>query len=189
MLGDTLTEVVLRDNVDGKLAFTYLDIGVAAGRLEQATLYLLARIVLVVKDSELGVSTLTMEVKAVALAVEVKIDTVLHQLTDAVRRLTDGHFHHLAVADAITGNKGVVYVLVERVAVVHHSGDTPLGIARATLGSIALGEHYHLAIRGHFQGKGETGNAGSYHEKINFVAHFLVYFEKFEYYRIVFVVA
>jgi hypothetical protein len=46
-----------------------------------------------------------------------------------------------------------------------------LGIAGTALGSVALGEDDDFAVGGHFESKGEAGNAGSYYQEINFVSH------------------
>ena len=64
-----------------------------------------------------------------------------------------------------------MYVLVERIAVVHHSGDTTLRIAGATLGGVALGQNAHFAIGSHLEGETEAGDAGPNNQKVYFVAH------------------
>ena len=171
VLRHTLTQVVLGDDVDGELPLLDFDIGVRTGGLEQAALYLLAGVVLVVQDAELRVSAFTMQVELVAFAVKVEVNAVLHQLADAVGGLADGHLHHLAVTDAVAGHQGVVDMLVETVRVVHHRSDAALGIARAAFAGVTFGEDAHLAVRGHLEGETEAGDTRAYHKKINFVTH------------------
>ena len=108
-------------------------------------------------------AALTVQVETVALAVEVEVDTVLHQFADAVRSFADGHLVHLAVADAVAGHERVVDMLVETVAVVHHGGDTALGIARGALAGLTLGKDADFAVWRHFEGETEAGDAGAYH--------------------------
>ena len=163
VFGDALPEVVLGDDVDGELAFFDFDVGVAACRFEQAALDFFAGVVLVVEDAEFGVAAFTVQVEAVAVLVEVEVDAVLHQFADPVGSLADGHLDHLAVADAVAGHQGVLDMLVERVAVVHHRCDAALGIAGGSFRSVAFGQYAHFAIGGHLEGKTESGDAGTHH--------------------------
>ena len=159
MLGDALPQMVLRDDVDGELALLDLNIGVRPCCLQQATLNLLACVVLVVQDAELAVAALAVQIETVALVVEVEIHTVLHQLADAVGGFADGHLHHIAVADAVTCHQRVVDMFVERITVVHHSRYAALGITCAAFRGVALGEDAHLAIGRHLQGEAKACNA------------------------------
>ena len=115
--------------------------------------------------------TLTVEVEAVAVSVAVEVDAVLHQLADTVGGFTDGHLHHLAVANAVTGHQCILDVFVKRVAVVHDGRDTALGIAGGAFGGIALGEDAHFAVRSHLERKREAGNTGTNYQEINFISH------------------
>ena len=133
VLGDSLAQVVLGDDVDGELVFLHLDVGVVVDGLQQSSFYLLAGVVFVVKDAELRVTTFAMQVEAAAALFHVEVDTILYQLGDAFRCLADGHLHNLAVAYPVTGNESVLYVLVEAVVIVHDGGDSTLGIFCGTL--------------------------------------------------------
>ena len=163
VLGDTLAEVVLRDDVDGELALFDFDVGMGAGGCEQPAFYLLTSVVLVVEDAKLGVSAFAVEVEPFSPTLAVKVHPVLHQLADAVGGFADGHLHDLAVADAVAGDEGIVDMLVKAVAIIHYRCNAALGVAGAALGSVALGEDAHPAVRGYLEGKREAGDAGAYH--------------------------
>ena len=64
------------------------------------------------KDAELAVTALTMEVE-LAILLLVEVDTPFYQLLDLLRCLGDHLLHCLVVADIITGNHCILYVLVE----------------------------------------------------------------------------
>ena len=132
----------------------------AAHSLKQSPFYLGTGIVLVVQDAEFGVSAFPVEVETVATTAFVEVNSVLHQLADAVGCLADGHLNHLAVAYPVASHKGVVDVFVETVAVVHDSGYASLGIACGALGGLAFAQDTYFPVRGHLQGKTQTGNTG-----------------------------
>ena len=158
MLGDTLAEVVLCYDIDGELPLFDFDVGMLASRLEQTALDFLAGIVFVVKDAEFRVAALAVQVEAFAAAFAVEIHTVLHQFAYAVRSFADGHFDHLAVTDAVAGHQGVVDMLVERVAVVHHGGDATLCIACRAFSRIAFGQDANFAVGSHLKCETQASN-------------------------------
>ena len=151
----------------------------ASCSLEEATFYFLAGVVFVVQYAELRVAAFAVQVEPAfgvrcpvfGVGNTVKLDAVLHQLAYAVGRFADCHFHHLAVADAVAGHQGVVDVLVEGVAVVHHGGDTALSIASAAFIGGALGQDAHLAVGSHLQGETQAGDARPDDKKVYFVSH------------------
>ena len=173
VLCNALAQMVLGDYVDSKLILFQFDVGVVVDGLQQSALDLGTRIVLVVQDSELGMATFAVQIELAALRL-VEFHAVMHQLFDALGRLADGHFNHIAVADAVAGNEGVGNVLVETVGVVHHGGNTALGILGRAFGGVAFGEDAHLAVGCHFECKAQPGNTGANHKKINLMTHICV---------------
>ena len=162
--------MVLGDDVDGKLILFQLDVGVVVDGLQQSALNLGTGVVLVVKDAELGVAAFAVQVELASFRF-VEFHAVAHQLFDALRRLADGHFNHVAVADTVAGNEGVGNMFVEAVGVVHHGGDTALGVLGRAFGGVAFGEDAHFAVRSHFERKAQSGNTGANHKKINLMTH------------------
>ena len=159
VFGDPLPKMVLGDEVDGELVFFQLDIGVVVDCLQESAFDFGTGIILVVQDAELGVSALTVEVEAVAGTAFVEVYAILDKFADAVGCFADGHFHHLAVADAVARDEGVLDVFVETVAIVHNGGDATLCIAGGAFCGLALAEDTHLAIGGHLQGVAQACNA------------------------------
>ena len=158
VLGNPLAQMVLRYNIDSKLMLFQFNIGVIAHRLQQSTLYLGTGIILMVQNAEFRMASLSVQVKTVTGNTPVEINTILYQLAYAVGGLADGHLHHLAVADTVARHQRVLDMFIKTVAVVHHCGYTPLGIASRTLGSLSFAKDAHLSIRGHFQGKAQPCN-------------------------------
>ena len=110
--GDARTEVVLGNNLYGKMVFLDIDVGVAAHGFHQSALYLGAGVVGMVQDAELGVASLAVQVElTVVLAVEV--DTPVDELLDLLWRHRHYLFYGLGVADVVTGYHGVFDMLLE----------------------------------------------------------------------------
>ena len=130
--------MVLSDDIYGKLVFLQFDIGMPVYGFKQAAFNLGTGIILVVEDAELGMAALAVKVETVARTAHVEIDAILHQLLDSVGGFADGHLHNLAVANAIACHQSVLNMLVETVAVVHHSGYSALGIAGRPFGGLAF---------------------------------------------------
>ena len=171
MLCDALPQVVLGDDVDGKLVFLQLDVGVVVDGFEQSPFDFGTGVVLVVKDAEFGVAAFAVQVETVAGPAFVEIDPILHQFADAVGGFADGHFHHLAVADAVAGNQRVLNVFVKAVAVVHDGGYSALGISGRALGSFAFAKDAYFAVRGYFQCIAQPRNPRPNDQEIDFVSH------------------
>ena len=171
VFGHTHAEVVLGDEVDGVLVFLEGDVGVVVHGVEQAAFYLGTGVVLMVEDAELRVSALAVQV--VVRAVLVELHAPLYQLFHSFGGLGDGHTHHRLVADAVAGHKGVGDVFLVSVGVVHHGGDTALGVFCGTFGGVGFGKDAHFAVTGHLKGVAKSGNTRTNYQKINFIAHIL----------------
>ena len=155
VLGHPLSEVVLGDEVDGELVFLEFDIGMVGDSLQETALDFGTGVVFMVQDAEFAVPSFAVEVEASA-TVLVEVDAVLHKLLDTFGSFANGHLHHFAVADAVAGDEGVLDMFVETVVIVHHGGDSPLGIFGGAFGGVGLGEDAHLAVVGDFQGIAQT---------------------------------
>ena len=139
---------------------------------KQSAFYFGTRVVLVVQNTELGMASFTVKVKTVTCNAFVEIDSVLYQLLDTSRSLTDSHFDHFTVADAVTCNQSVLYMFIEAVTVVHDSGNATLGIACRAFGCFAFTQHAYFSVGSNLESKTQSGNARPYNQKINFVSHF-----------------
>ena len=170
---DAHAQMVLGDDLDGKVILLDVDIGILAHGFHEATLDLGTSVVGMVEDAELGVSTFTMKVKrAVFLLVEV--DAPLHKLLD----LLGGLAHHLfdggTVGDIVARNHCVLDVLLEVVELeIRDTGHATLGKRGVGLVERRLTDHAYLALAcsGHFEGVTHAGHACSYHEEIILVNH------------------
>ena len=111
--------------------------------LDEAGLYLCARVVLVVQDAEFRVTALAVQVEGAVLLL-VEVDAPLDEFLDLSGGVAHHFLHGGAVADPVARYHGVFDVLLE---VVHrqvgHRSD-------ATLGEIRVGLfHAGLADEGH----------------------------------------
>ena len=105
-------KVVLCDNLHCEMVLLNLDVGVVAHGFHQPSLYLCTCVVGVVKDAELRVSTLTVEVK-LAVVLAVKVNAPVDKLFYLLRSVTHNHLNSGRVADVVAGNHRVLDVLLE----------------------------------------------------------------------------
>ena len=141
--------------------------------LHQSALNLCTRIVSVVQDAELRVTTLAVQVE-VAILLAVEVDTPLHQLLN----LFGSHTHHLldslAVADVVAGNHRVLDVLVEIVdSQIGHTGNTTLCERRIGLVETCLANHTHTSFISsrHLQSVAHTCHTSTYYQEIVLINH------------------
>lgn len=179
MFGDPFAEVVLGDDIDSELIFFQDDIRVVVDSLKEAAFYFGAGIILMVKDAELAMAALTVEVEAAVLS-HVEIDAILNELGDTFWGLADSHFNDLTVTDAIASDKGVGDMLLEAVALIHHSSNTPLCIFGRALGSHRLRKDANFTIGGHLESETQAGDARTDDKKIDFVTHKEYFFAKIQ---------
>ena len=110
--GNTGTQVVLSDNLHGEMIFLDIDIRTVAHSLHQTALDFCTRIIGMMKDAELAVTALTVEVELAVLLL-IEVDAPLHELLDLLRCHGDNLLHCFIIADVITSNHRVLNVLVE----------------------------------------------------------------------------
>ena len=130
---DAHTQVVLRDDLYGKVVLQHVDIRILAHRSHQSALYLGARIVGMVQDAELGVTALAVQVKAAILFL-VEVHAPLHQFLDGTRRIAYHLLHGLRIAQPVARHHRVVDVFLKIIHLqVGHRGDTALRLGRVGL--------------------------------------------------------
>ena len=105
-------QVVLGDNLYGKVVLLDFYVGVVPDSLHQSALYLGTCVVGVVQDAELGVPSLAVEVE-VAVLLAVEVNTPFYEFFDLFRRHSNHLTYCLRVADVIAGNHSVLNVLLK----------------------------------------------------------------------------
>ena len=109
---NTGTQVVLGDNLYCKMIFLDIDVRAVAYSLHQTALDFSTRIICMMKNAELAMSALTMKIELAVLLL-VEVDTPFHELLDLLRCHGDNLLHCLIIADIVTSNHRILYVLVE----------------------------------------------------------------------------
>ena len=104
--------MVLRDDFHCEMILLDGDIRIVSYGLHQSALYLSTRIIGMMQDTELTMSTLTMQIKR-AIFFLVEVNTPLHQFFN----LFGCHPHHLlngsTITDIVTGNDRIFDMLIE----------------------------------------------------------------------------
>ena len=158
-------EVVLSDDVDSEVILEDINVRVVLNLGDECALDLLARVVLMVEDSELRVASLLVEVElAVFLTVEHRapFDELLNLLWGHRDNLAD----HFRVADAGAGDMSVSDMLLEVVWGLEDGGDTTLRLARVSHRESSLRDEGYAAGGSHLEGVGEASCARAYDEEI-----------------------
>ena len=109
---DTNAQMVLGDDLYGKVIFEYIDIGVGTHRFHKSALNLCTRIISVVEDTEFGVSAFTMEVEGAVIFL-VEVHTPIDELLDLLWCLAHYLLYGCRVAKPIARHHGVVDMLLE----------------------------------------------------------------------------
>ena len=124
---DEFAQMVLRQQVDGEVAFENRDVRMLPHRLHERPFDLGSREVLVVEDAVFRVAALAVEFETpVGGLVEARAPG--DQVPDQLRSPSHDQFHGLFVALARSADQRVADVFFERVGGVCHRADTALGI-------------------------------------------------------------
>ena len=169
--GHNLAEVVLSDDLDGKMVFVDVDVGMRPDSLDKTLLYLVARVVGVVEYTEFRMSALAVKVE-IAFFVLVEIDTPADKLFDLGRRALDDHLDGSRVAEPVARDHRVMDMFIEIINLeICHRSDTAL--CQSCVGFIESRFTYqrHTACTGHFKRKTHAGDAGAYHKIVIFLNH------------------
>ena len=119
--------MVLRDDLNGKVVFLDINVGVVANGLHESALNLCPGIVGMVQDTELGMTALTVQVK-LSVLFPVEVHTPVHEFLYLLRSVAYHLLHGLAVVDIVAGDDRVGNMLVEGVRLhIRHTGNAALG--------------------------------------------------------------
>ncbi len=169
--GDDAAQMMLGDDLDGKVMLVDVDAGVAAHGLDEAALYLVAGIVGVMEDAELRVAALAVEVKAAVVAA-VEVDSPAYQLLYLRGCAAHDLLHGRRVAEPVARHHRVVDVLVEVVDLkIGHRGHTALGQGRIGLVEGGLADEGHAPVARYLQSETHAGYTGADHQKIILACH------------------
>ena len=105
-------QMVLSDDLHSEVILLDIDVGIAPHCCHQTALYLGSRIISMVQNTKLRMTTLTMQVEETVLLL-IKVDTPLHQFLN----LRWSHSHHLLysswVRDIVASNHRILNMLLE----------------------------------------------------------------------------
>ena len=73
-----------------------------------------------------------------------------------------------AAVEVVSCNHGVLDMRFHAVVLAQDRADTALGVLRATLLCLGLGDHSNAAVFGHLEGIAQTGDPASQHQEIIF---------------------
>ena len=171
--GDADAEVMLRDDLYGKVVLQYLDVGIAAYGFHESALYLGPCVVGMMEDAELGVSAFPVEVELAVLLL-VEVDAPADEVANALRSVAHHLFHGCRVADVVARYHRVLDVLLEVIdQQVRHGGDAALSLGRIRLFERSLADERHLALTCicHLQRIAHAGHAAAYNQKFSLLYH------------------
>ncbi|OPZ95480.1 MAG: hypothetical protein BWY72_02090 [Bacteroidetes bacterium ADurb.Bin416] len=112
MPGDILSQMMLRQDFNGKMVTVYVNVGMVFNPVDQGLLDFSTRRILVVQDTEIGVATLLVQIKMTGLIL-VEVYAPSYQLIYLLRSLPDHHLHDFPVAKTVSGDEGVFNVFSE----------------------------------------------------------------------------
>ena len=125
--GDAYTQMVLRDDLHGKMVLQHLDMRVAAHRCHQSALDLRTGVIGMVQDTELRVTAFAVQIELTVLFA-VEVHTPLDQFLDAFGGVAYHLFNGGRVTEPVTGDHRIVDMFLKIVhQEVRHRGDTSLG--------------------------------------------------------------
>ena len=174
-LPDQFTQMVLREDIDGKMMFENLYVVVPFHLAHQRPLDLMAGDILVVQDTVFAVAAFTGQFIASG-AFFVELDSPRDQLLDHLRRTGHHLLDRRTVANPRTANQCVPDMFLERIGIVHHRGDPSLGVIRVALVHFAFGDDHHLAYFSRLERVTETGYPTADNQKIRFDVHYNISF-------------
>ena len=119
------------------------------------------------QDAVLGVSTLSMKLKA-AIGGLVEACTPGDQILNQLRRTAHDQFHSLAIALTGTADQRILDMFLEGIGLIGHRTDATLGIICVTLGHLAFGDDRNRTALSGFEGKRQACRARTNYQKIGF---------------------
>lgn len=165
--------MVLGNDLDGKMVFTDVNVGMVFDGFHESTLYLSTGVIGMVEDTELRMTAFAVEVE-LTIALFVEIDSPVDQFGDLLRCHTHHLFYGSAVGNVVTRYHRVFDVLVEIVNFqVGHTGNTALRKGGVRLIEGCLANEANLTFMGtcHLQSVTHTGDASTNDEEVVLVGH------------------
>ena len=164
------SQMVLGDNVDGKVLFVDVDVGMILDLRDERALNLEAGVVEMVQDAELGVTALAVQVE-VAVGALVERRAPRQQLLYLRRSLGYHLLHHLGVADEGAGYVRVADVLLVVVRLIGDGRDAAL--CKRSVGDVErrFRNERHAALGGHLERERQAGRSRPYHQKVINLSH------------------
>ena len=153
--GYNLAEVVLREQIESEVILQDGDVRVVAHLLDKRTLNLGTCEVLIVENTMLGVSTLTMKVETAILSA-VEACSPADQILRRARGISHHQLDSLRVALSCTANEGILDVFLECVGGIGYRADSALRIVGVTLVELAFGNKGNCGCVGNFEGKRQS---------------------------------
>ena len=138
--------MVLGNDLHGIVVFHDADVAAPPAGFDEASLDFEAGIVGMVKDAELRVSTLAVEVVVAVIAL-VEVHAPFHQSAYAFGTSLYHLFYGCAVGDVVASDDGVFNMLFEAVDLeIRHTRHSALGLCRVRLVNGGFADECHLAF-------------------------------------------
>ena len=169
---DLLTEVVLGEHIHGEVVLQNVDVAVALDGAHQCAFHLGTREVLMVEDTVLGVTALTVE-RVATLGGLVETSTPADEVLDTLGSSLHNLPHGSLIALAGATHKGVLDVFLEGVGWVGNTANTTLGVVGVTLVHFAFRYNSNVSLFGCFEGKTQARNSAADNQKIGSFLHFV----------------
>ena len=170
---DADAQVVLGDNLDGKVMLQHFDVWILTNGSHQSALYFGTGIVGMMQDAELRVTAFAMQVELTILFL-VEVYAPFDEVPDTLRRITHHLFHGCGVADVVARNHGVLNVLLEVIdQEVRYRSDAALSLCRIGFFEGCLADERHLALAcvRHLQRIAHTSHATAYNQEFTLLNH------------------
>ena len=104
--------MMLSDYLYSKMIFLDVNIGISTHSSHQRTLNFCTSVISMMQYTKFRVATFAVKVKTTILHL-VEVSTPVHKFLDLLWSLFNNLFHSFVIADVVTGNHGVLNVLVE----------------------------------------------------------------------------
>ena len=173
--GNDSSQVVLCENLDSEMIVKDIDVLMSLYCLDKRLLNLVTSVVGMVKDAELAMSALTVQVK-VALLVFIEVYAPVYESINLLGSLSHHLLHGLGVAEPVTCNHSVVDVLLKIVNFeVCDTCHTTLSKVGVSLVERAFAHEGNFTSTGNFQGKTHACYTRPYNEIVIFVSHIVMF--------------
>src|SRR5258708_17111726 len=165
--GDGARAAVFKQKVDGEFEFAYRDFLESLGRGIEGPLDLASsRVSVSMQNAIAAVSAFAP--KGELGSVAIKLSTPRDQLLNALRGFFDEDLGGLGIAEAIAGIQGVLQMQADFIFVAESGSNASLGVLRAGVSDLPLGENEHAASWSQFNCRAQSGHSRANNQKTNF---------------------